>query len=64
MTIVYKLLVLKFLQKQELNKSGIYSNEKCFSKATPSTNPKQFVVEVYGCKYLPTVKCFKKNSLQ
>ena len=29
-SIIYKSFVLKFHQKSELNKTGIYSNEKCF----------------------------------
>ena len=64
MSITHKSLALKFLQKQELNETGIYSDEKSFWKAMPSTNPKRFLVEVYGCKiYLPTVKFCKENSL-
>ena len=56
--------MLKFLQKQELNETGIYSDEKCFWKAMPSTNPKRFLVDVYGRKiYLPRVNFCKENSL-
>ena len=63
MSIIYKSLVLKFLQKEELNETGIDSNEKRFWKAMFSTNPKWFLAEAYRCKiYLPTVKFFEENS--